>query len=146
MRILIALLFLALAACASPVPVPGCIAPASRPGGVQSCFQGAIRVDKATYAPGDTVQIVETATNTCSQPVGGPSACGARGIYATNAAGTVVWREMARGVACPALVMLVPPGSSVSYQTAWTTPSNLPRGGYLVVGPPNYGAAGFSVC
>lgn len=146
MRILITLLALAFAACASPVPVPGCVAPANRAGTVQNCFQGAIAVDKTRYAPGETVKIVETATNTCSQPAGSPTACGPQGIYVTNAGGTTVWREPARGIACPALVILVPPGGSVQYRSDWTVPADQARGGYSAVGSPNYGSAGFAVC
>lgn len=146
MRILIALVGLAFVSCASPVPLPGCVAPASKAGTVQKCFQGAIAVDKPTYAVGDTVKIVETATNTCSQPAGAPTVCGPRGIYVTTASGAIVWQQPVRGIACPALAILVPPGGSVQAQTAWPIPTDATRGGYDVVGPPNYGSAGFAVC
>jgi hypothetical protein len=146
MRTLLALLAIALAACSSPVPLPGCVAPTGKAGALQGCFRGHIAVDKATYAPGDLVTIVETATNACSQPAGSPTPCGAQGVYVTTATGSLVWREIARGIACPALAVLVQPGASVSYQVAWQMPPGQTRGGYLAVGPPNYGEAGFAVC
>jgi hypothetical protein len=156
MRILVALAAVLLVACGSTGGASACpnALPADVAGQGQACgaaghLAETLSTDQRTYAPGTTIVITLTATNTSSEGCVAPSACPPLPVVIDDATGRQAWAPPNVRQVCPALARLLRPGESATY-TVKTDGLTLGVGIYSATGnvanAAAYGRYSFTIC